>query len=751
MNLSLSEIETRLFRQQDVLSASQLDELADIWGRAVAEIVGKDEGGQSLQSLLEPYVKKIQDSAYPANAVRISNALSEAVESQRQLAEYLHTEVAPGKLRSQEHLLLDNPSYPETQWISSPQALIAFLKQPLSTSAQQDFITAQAGFPTDKVEAFYQAYWGLPHEQQSAFLGKVFGLDKAADRRSYRQFRNDVYTVVESSLKNDFLPPDTRGQYGDSSAYYIGDMIIKGLIVSSPKKEVVAGMFASMLDAVHEDAADQASPKPRTTDDQERFGYRLGRFMNNLGSGAAKTSQYGHSMPLTPDAWMDGLSASKSEAGRPLRVEYLRWVDAKTPSNGLRSHIVRIGAHKGTGSYVSTYEVELDPDYVKNNRAYARYLERYPDKPLVLSLLKENARENALEFANYFLDLGEAIISMSPPAERSIGPLLEIVKQGIRMVEKETDLTYSAQQEALSGKIHENLRVLAGKIRHSFYNQGAFEHGEEFRISLCVDGTHFNKLPENTPQERATKRMEATVMFASQLYIALSGQALDHDRHGDNEGIVVGAESAEIGNFDSGAQALEQPTVAQKRMFANCLVDTIANSLRNKYGLPSSLKHTVAKAAEDLGSSDQKDLDYIYAMQRAALSWGDYMKYMKPRDYIQAGLAVLQTGEVDPVILSTLLNRATTMGLNKVPGISGMIQLLGSTEHLRESRYYPNNPNPNRGKRPPAPQTQADVTELPAREDSPPLPIYITGGEGERSLLGALASYFATAVKSVIR
>ena len=779
MDTSLQNLEQQLFEQQDSLAPSRFAALAEEWARLVTAEIGKDDGKHDLKLLLEPLILKVQEKAFSGNAVILLNALSEAVESQLPLAEYLHAQAQPDKLKSQVHVLLREADYPEAAWITSPSALVEFLKKPMTPETTANFTAAQPSFPAEKAAAFYQTYWGLSHKEQAAFIGKVLDAPSDNKGRAYRDFKKAISSLVDSQLKDEFLPPDTRAQYGDASAYHIGQMIIKGSMVSSPQPKLIAGLFASLLDAVHGDAIDQSSPQPRTTDPDVRFGYRLGAFMSNLGSGAAKTAQYGHSMPLTPKAWMDGLSTSKSEAGRPLRVEYLRWVDEKVNPE-IRKHIKRIGEHKGTGSYVSTYGLEFEDGYVQSNPNYERYCKRYADKELVLSLLKDNARESALEFASYFLELGDAIVSFEPKAKNSIGPLMEIVRQGIGMVERETDLNYSARQEGIVDHINENLRIHAGNYDHSFYTQGAMEYGKEFRTSICVTGKHFNDLAEGTSEEKAFKRAQATMMFTRFLYIALSGQAMNHDEHGKNEGIdKKGANSVEVGLFDSGAQAMEEPTAVQKRMFADCLMDALANSIRNGYGVPSSLKHTVAKAAASLDAGNKSDIDYINSIQRAAVSEGDYMKYMKPRDYVQAFLAVAQTGELDTVILSTLAKRTVSLGLNKsgdkvaeLPFIGSLmsgVQRFGATlsayklpvlnsitgwmaeERQHEQKFYPDNPNPNRGQKKARTESKSDTPTDAPKEKAYPIPVHISGGKGEQSLLGKIASLAATALKVVVR
>src|SRR5262249_13338150 len=108
------------------------------------------------------------------------------------------------------------------------------------------------------------------------------------------------------------------------------------------------------------------------------------------------------------------------------------------------------------------YGVQLDGDYIRHNANYARYRDRYAGKDLVLSMKKPHAREDAKEFTDYLLSLGQNIATISPQATQSVAPLMELVKQGSSMVDKETDLNYSAQQEELAGQLRDSLKILVG-------------------------------------------------------------------------------------------------------------------------------------------------------------------------------------------------------------------------------------------------------------------------------------------------
>ena len=164
--------------------------------------------------------------------------------------------------------------------------------------------------------------------------------------------------------------------------------------------------------------------------------------------------------------------------------------------------------------------------------------------------------------------------------------------------------------------------------------------------------------------------------------------------------------------------ALDAPTKEQKELFVDCLVNAMANTMRNKYGFLSSLKHTIAKVSKELGPDHQADLDYLNSVMRAAISLGDYMHYMKPSDYKQAFLAVVEAGNIDPVITDKLWARMGSIGMDKSSKSIANIPLLGPmlvgagkamesvstsawaanqlvrNERRHGEQYYPDNRNP---------------------------------------------------------
>ena len=672
----------------------------------MAALTGKDFGETDLQSALQPYIDQINQHCPISSARIILNELSEAVESQYALAEFLDKAIENNHhYGKSDHLFADH-SYPESQWISDKSALIDFIRRPVTDETIREFTAAEKDFPAEKARQFYDELWALPFQQRTDFLSEVFkgpGLFK------------DVKALLDHGLSDEFLPPDAP-EFGDSCAYRIGKKVIYGITMMPPSPGLMMRMFSSLVSSLHDDALEVNAGK-RTSDQYTRFGYRLGHFMSNLGPGAVKTAQFGHSLPITPDAWVPGVRTSKNDAARPSRSEYLAYVNASVPEE-VRQHIQHIGQYRGTGSYLCNYDVTLTQDYLAANPIYERYIKRYPDKGLVLAVMKPCAKKDAVEFNDYLINLGQTIKTFSPAAADSVAPLIELVKQGKSMVEKETDLNYSALQEGIAGYIYENLKLRSGQKRVSYYTQGAYDYGDAFRISLCVTGKHFNELPESTASEKATKRFVATVLFATEVYNILSGQPFNHDVHGDNQGVDINGDHIEIGNFDSGAMAVEPPTKEQKELFVDCLMNSMANSMRNKYGFLSSLKHTIAKTSQTLGPDKEADLDYINSVMRATISLGDYMHYMKPNDYKHAFLAVLEAGHIDPVITSRLSERVTAMGLDKTsksahnipllgPMLRGLSQALESAstsawaaaqivrdERQQGQHYYPENPNP---------------------------------------------------------
>ena len=700
------EIE-QLIARQDHLSPQGLQDQSREWARSIADITGKDNGQAGLIGSLSPYIRQIQQGMTPLNGRIVLNELSEALESQWEVAKAIHEACQPEHFARHETSPFEDPTIQLSELISSPLSLLDFLKEPYSAEQTKAFLAAQPNFPAEKAQRFYDGFFYLPFDRQVDFMADVMGLNGS------RNFHFVVQQIKNSHLVDEFLPPDDP-QYAEAAAYQIGLKLVDGIDTLSSAKTTVKCVVAA-IDAIRSDKLEvalTAQRDPERADPDVRAGYRLGRFLSDHDSGGHKVAQFGHSAPNRNDKWDRGLASSKSEAGRVSRYEFLCELRDSVPA-GMREHILRVGAYEGTGSWLSTYRIELDPEYVAANPEYTRIPERHKDKGFVISVLKPRARQNGFEFIDELLELAETVIINAElnGDERtvdSVKTLIKIVQQARRAIEWETDLRNSKKQEELARQFYDSVHVIVGRHHYTAYTQDAFDFGEAFRISLRVGGEHFNHLAANSNDDFYV-RQTAVAKFTYAVLMSLRGKQFNHDIHGDNGGVTkLSAKLTELGEFDNGALDINAPTDAQKKMFADCLVNAIANSERNGYEFFSSLKHIISETSKNLGADRQQDIEYVDTLMRAVISDGDYLRHMKPADAKQALLGIVAGGGIDSKMLRHAYLRVSASEVLACGALGIIIKGVGlagrvSSEEIaaakaeeaeHERLFYPDNPSP---------------------------------------------------------
>ncbi|MCL2737677.1 MAG: hypothetical protein FWE17_02340 [Alphaproteobacteria bacterium] len=512
---------------------------------------------------------------------------------------------------------------------------------------------------------------------------------------------NFYFSSDDEEMLDTFLPPRDESK-GDAGAHQMGRLVHEIIYDDAPPE-----LYYSIMEMAQKSIDFEAkhSSENGVTCPQTRFGYRLGYFMSFF-PGANKVAQLAHSLPATPPEWTDGLAYSKSEANPPSKQKMLEWAMKELPTALFDG--ITIDDHKGTGSYLTTWGINFANKYPRKHPEYRRF----GGHSLVLSVRRPKAKESAFHFIDFLIKTAEKLSETSKDAQKCIQPLMELAIQARKIIDIETDLGHSVKQAKIAAQLYDPIKVNVGSMTASYYTQGAAETGPGYRIARCVYGTHFNRLPTVSPSDRERKRLAAVAIVATELHIILSGKPFDHDRHGDNEGISFNGNNLEIGIFDTGAQMLSAPTTEQKKVFADCIVNALVNSARNKYGPLSSLKHTIGQKSQELKDRPE-DLDYINAVLRAAISLGDYIKHMRGNDWKQIGVALLKTGQIDPVISARvkkrLLQIARNKGKDKLKGM-GILKLFANLvpedarERAEEEIYYPRNPNPFAGNKKSSPK-----------------------------------------------
>jgi hypothetical protein len=76
--------------------------------------------------------------------------------------------------------------------------------------------------------------------------------------------------------------------------------VVRQLYFASPAD--LAGGISALMTSIYKDRSNPPSADPNVC-----FGWRLAHFLRELGPGTTKTGQYGDSLWMTPEAWLEGL------------------------------------------------------------------------------------------------------------------------------------------------------------------------------------------------------------------------------------------------------------------------------------------------------------------------------------------------------------------------------------------------------------------------------------------------------------
>jgi hypothetical protein len=278
---TVPQIEQDLFNAQRELGPTKFKVLAREWANGVRNTVGVDQtyfeasADEGYLASLQPFINAI--SGHHLGRARtgiILNELCEAIEAQLSIATYLHTTANNGDAThttsTDGHVIFD-PSL-----IKSPLALLDYLKKPITPATVEAFAIIQKELSaTQKAEGLYHNFWSATLAQRNQFIQSVL---QSPQHGGYRTL---LSAISKQPIISDFLPVDG----GANSAFQIGRSIIAAFVMTAPT-DLAAEAVTGLIGAVHEDLLDQLSAEPRAHSDDERFGYRLGSFMNHEGPGA---------------------------------------------------------------------------------------------------------------------------------------------------------------------------------------------------------------------------------------------------------------------------------------------------------------------------------------------------------------------------------------------------------------------------------------------------------------------------------
>lgn len=459
---------------------------------------------------------------------------------------------------------------------------------------------------TEEMNLLHQNFWSLPFEGRQLALDKIlFPVHEKTEADFNRNMKYALDKVFTSSL---------------NSNDRIGRDIVQSFLSVCDEDERRLLLSAMLV------ANEPGTEKGKTRN--------VGKTLNQLkalGPAGDKLLQAIHSHPSTPENIREEIGESKSNSQWVPRWKIFEWLESFGPDREVgASPTVHVGKLLGVGAYGATVA-----------------LEKADGQHTACTLLKPSAEALASGMFEKFGAASEVLIEK----RKNMKPVREMIGQAGRMSKIETDMSIAKSQAEVAAKNYNGMRVTVDGQEFTFETAKWVGNGQRYKETAIVDGLHFNELPTGTEAERSFKHRAAMAQLGAEVYLRLTGKAVDHDRHGAQQRIL----GTRIGVFDHGGQAVVAPTIAEKRLLAQVLTNTIKSNYGffGHFGTPLStaLMNEIQRAGKT-----SEDREYLSAMQRDILALGDFVKgaveTAGPKQNVMKDIigAVIRSGDMDPVI-----------------------------------------------------------------------------------------------------
>ncbi len=582
-----------------------------------------------------------------------------------------------------------------TEGSKSVAAILNFLSQPVDPKNY----TQALGITEDQAHIFYDNFWNSSRIDRESFFEKL--IEKHGSKKKFFEANNGVI----KSLLDRFFPNDPKIKA-------IGQHDAQFIITHVHTNALAASLISGLLQALRNDSLNAN----RSKDTHIRFGHKLCDFLIEIGG--TKLAQALHSFNDTKAQWKEGLEKSKYDADRLSEGEFKELAEKLMKASGHDDlwKNMTIGEFMGSGTYLDTREITLNQDYKCQKSEYAKTT---ADQKFVLQLVKPHTIKRSREIFNLVISLienAQKVNSGDLGGTIPMSVLLPIMEHYKAMLPEETNLNLAKKKAQIAEALYSGVKVLSNDIKNTevrtqFYAAGMYENDEMFRVSRRVEGEHFDDFAKTYRETNpALVREVAKAIFLIEMYFILSGKPFDHDRHGHNQGVTVvpskeGSKTiytVVVGNFDENGIANQAPSDKEKVLFANIIMDSIANAVTNGMDIRPSIKRIFGilqnKKLQGISKSEYANIN---AFIKALLSLTDYTKYMDPvgitdfrharESYLRIVKAIVDTGDIDPVMKDVIAKRYKSIrlfaGMDK-PKDTTDDQVI-QTESQRHQDFYP--------------------------------------------------------------
>jgi hypothetical protein len=477
----------------------------------------------------------------------------------------------------------------------------------------------------------YENFWSAPLQARAVITSRILKSAVHTDDESQKKAQESWERVFDVVMDNLIHPEDTS-----TEARYARD-VMHSYIKSRSDYERVLILSAMMV------------ANRNIGSDAGNVGKALKLFLENMGPAEIKLGQAISSHPNTPPKIKKELKKLKSTADMPARWTVYDWIRAENIPEELWKD-VHLGDIMGSASYYTSIALGDNE---------------------VLRILRPEAREKA---AKGFRVIGVTIDDLKQKQSTSdldYGELtsstLEMVTQAARMSYIETDHDIGEKQCANARNIYNGVKITSGGETFSFKVMDWRVKGQNWIVMRRAKGQTFNDLPEDTPEQIIYKKKFAKAYVAFEIANIFSGKKFDHDKHGAQ--LSIDPETNEVGIYDTGAMAIDDPKPEEQRLLGNIIYDFIKGAM-NGEGF-TSFGRIIDKRIDELYKNGL-DTQYLVEVKKGLLALEDFFdvfaekneKY--PNKYKKKTLNLDDMKDIlSSINLSTDVTKAVHQGLTE--------------------------------------------------------------------------------------
>lgn len=529
--------------------------------------------------------------------------------------------------------LIDYLSKPETE--QSTQSMRAVIDNEVPHAFRDDngnlsgSITPEV--KEDLIRLMHENYSSWPLEWQGVFLEKV--LFPVNDELA---FNNGETITIDGEAQIIFdraFPPEK------ASSGIARDYIQCHLAELSPAgQRLYLAVIMATTKEKEADIGDDVS-------EMREVGRTLGRILGKMHPLGAKFVQEIESYPGTPAELREGLRDIDVKSGIDIPTRWDLWhmierATAEDPSV-IENHIV--DEVLGGGSVQLNVAIR-DTEF---------------DDRSAMALLRDHVNQRADRQYEIFSNAFTNFIAKRP----EFSEMRSILDSSYQNLKIETDYNLSRKQADNANKVYQDAHIVADDVVVDFSAVPFKKNGQRFKVYGMAEGQHFNDLPVETSRDITVKRSIAKAIVTRELVALLRGEAVDSDRHGKQQKILIyenekGQIFAHVQNFDDGAMAVNPPSREEKRALGEVLGKTLSLSLDK--GVP--ITDAILEVTQSYKNTQHSH--YIETCKRGLRTiFGDYMnaeftddkgqsqRLVTNADVQDMFIAVMQDGKIDSNIL----------------------------------------------------------------------------------------------------